>query len=870
MSIHRLSLLDTYKVRWDAPTVVRDVVQNFFDAAGSLDRVRIEVDKKKKTVRIEGPTVFALDLLRYLGGTTKSASDLRSAGGFGEGFKICALVLLRDFGVGMEAGAGDWRIRPFLDEVHYEGGILGRELCYAAEPVEPPFPGSTLSLTGVPNRLARRFEQAAELFHDPKNPRLLKPFFVDEGLGIGLYHSPEENKGEVYYRRQIRSRLSFKHGAALSVAYDDRLTDLDADRDRRHIATTGPILVRLCLRLPDEVLLRLLDHLRRYWAGGNSLLRAAVHAAAERGLKLTTLPKRWLANAPQALRFQERAKRKGFKIALAAFAELGLPSLITHFGAAVVPRPPTEGEQRRIAILAELYHRLTGHAAPRIPLEVQEEPLVDGYGRYNGVFSAPSLAGDFAVGAAAGLAVLACVRGAGKENNGDRLTELIEGALAQSDALDDLRARWEAAELAQTAPEDRLLEVFDDKKHDHPVVQVAVYSVPGLPIDPLLAAIREAARRERVAFRLTLVPILDLHHAHLAACRGLPTVRIHHRDVLTEGAAPRTAFTRRHFAGAAWPTAEALQPPLRQAWIAAFDYKRGRRRRWADQPAWALKGEKAELAYRRRHDTEALARDQQESNIRAAVEARLGGRSPGVELLMQQVKRGLETQPAATWPEHLPALLDVWTAPIQAFEAAIVPFTPPPASGGSGAHPRFLMARAIETLAAGASLDDALAELSRGGAAFLTVCAEATDLPIRSDDARSVRGCAQQSFGRAWLASPEPATALACAREVVAEGIRLSGSWQPPPQAEGQRYGFGEALARHIGAYPPTVIERAFAAVERITPRVRSAMEAARAQGADERGAEEAGFQACAAALHEEADPQGVRLAIVLDAQLRR
>ena len=58
---------------------------------------------------------------------------------------------------------------------------------------------------------------------------------------------------------------------------------------------------------------------------------------------------------------------------------------------------------------------------------------------------------------------------------------------------------------------------------------------------------------------------------------------------------------------------------------------------------------------------------------------------------------------------------------------------------------------------------------------------------------------------------------------------------------------------RHIGAYPPNFIERAFAAVERITPRVRSAMEAARAQGADERSAEEAGFQACAAALHEEA-----------------
>lgn len=66
-----LSILDTYKVKWDRWTVVRDVVQNFFDEVETFEQIKIEVDKRGKRVRIEGPASFDLDYIRYVGATSK-------------------------------------------------------------------------------------------------------------------------------------------------------------------------------------------------------------------------------------------------------------------------------------------------------------------------------------------------------------------------------------------------------------------------------------------------------------------------------------------------------------------------------------------------------------------------------------------------------------------------------------------------------------------------------------------------------------------------------------------------------------------------------------------------------------------------------
>ncbi|HEX7601532.1 MAG TPA: hypothetical protein VF316_08005, partial [Polyangiaceae bacterium] len=119
----RLNILRTYAVHWDEHTFVRDVLQNFFDASNDFEGITIAIEREGGVVRLEGPQRFDFDYVKYIGGTTKA--DGGFAGQFGEGFKVCALVALRDFGLHLLAGAGKWRIEPAFVKVR-----VGEELVY--------------------------------------------------------------------------------------------------------------------------------------------------------------------------------------------------------------------------------------------------------------------------------------------------------------------------------------------------------------------------------------------------------------------------------------------------------------------------------------------------------------------------------------------------------------------------------------------------------------------------------------------------------------------------------------------------------------------------------------------------------------------
>src|SRR5271170_7583713 len=147
-----LALLDGYKVRWTRETVARDIVQNFFDEVDDFREVAVEVDAARGVIEVRGPSRFDLEYLRYIGATTKAAR--RAAGGFGEGFKVCALVLVRDFRCAVTAGSGAWEIRPVLQPMK-----LGCELCYDVR-TRPPgeeHPGSFVRIEGADARLCEAF-----------------------------------------------------------------------------------------------------------------------------------------------------------------------------------------------------------------------------------------------------------------------------------------------------------------------------------------------------------------------------------------------------------------------------------------------------------------------------------------------------------------------------------------------------------------------------------------------------------------------------------------------------------------------------------------------------------------------------------------
>ncbi len=132
-------------------------------------------------VEIRGPETFDIDLLAYIGATTKTSG--RTVGGFGEGFKICALIGARDFGLSITAGSGAHEIAVFFDPVP-----LGRELCYRVTTREgDPLSGSYVRLEGCDDATLSAFRAAPAMFRHPDNPKLARPRSSStrrEGVGV--------------------------------------------------------------------------------------------------------------------------------------------------------------------------------------------------------------------------------------------------------------------------------------------------------------------------------------------------------------------------------------------------------------------------------------------------------------------------------------------------------------------------------------------------------------------------------------------------------------------------------------------------------------------------------------------------------------
>ena len=344
-----LALLDGYKVRWSRETVARDVVQNFFDEVDDFRQVTIDVDDERRAVEVRGPSVFDFDYLRYIGGTTKLAPGRRAAGGFGEGLKVCALVLLRDHGCALTLGGGAWEARALLRPMK-----LGRELCFELRRLPDPQPGSFVRIEGPDRPLRDAFRTAKDLFVHPDNPRLKDPIHVDAQAGIGVYEPHGDHWGHLYYRRQHRGRLRFRDGGALTFRFDDRLPALEGDRDRRNLAAALPLVAALAARLPDEVLERLIRRLRASWNRGGGVLTALVAAAARRGLRLT-FPRRWLARLKDARHLHEHAGRVGFHLGIPHLAALGMPTVEDRFGPLSALRAPAPVESARLQVARDLY-----------------------------------------------------------------------------------------------------------------------------------------------------------------------------------------------------------------------------------------------------------------------------------------------------------------------------------------------------------------------------------------------------------------------------------------------------------------------------------------------------------------------------------
>ncbi|SBT04662.1 conserved hypothetical protein [Candidatus Accumulibacter aalborgensis] len=126
-----LDLIFDYPVRWSRFEVLRDLVQNFYDAVQYQEwdkRFSFETTGGVLCLKAEG-VGFSYDWLIPIGASTKRENGGSYAGYFGEGFKIASLCAVRDHDWQVELCSRNWDLRVTSADVSVDSRQL-KSLAY--------------------------------------------------------------------------------------------------------------------------------------------------------------------------------------------------------------------------------------------------------------------------------------------------------------------------------------------------------------------------------------------------------------------------------------------------------------------------------------------------------------------------------------------------------------------------------------------------------------------------------------------------------------------------------------------------------------------------------------------------------------------
>ena len=268
-----LNLALSYPVRWSRFHVLRDFVQNFFDAVGPSDfqrRVRWRRRGAHLELSAEG-VEYSHGWLSTIGASTKTAASARYAGYFGEGFKIAALCAFRDLGWGISAGSRDWTV----DVVRRDHAIDGHPvpmLAYRLTRGASDDSTSWLRLDGVTAADERLLtESVIPSFCYPANPLFGQRLWGDASLEVWRRSSldiPAEyprsrqgsERGILFYSRQA---LGTHELPFVFAAHDVRTPDRERSALYDFQVVDG--LASIARRLPAELAGEVLASVRRRW-----------------------------------------------------------------------------------------------------------------------------------------------------------------------------------------------------------------------------------------------------------------------------------------------------------------------------------------------------------------------------------------------------------------------------------------------------------------------------------------------------------------------------------------------------------------------------------------------------------------------------
>ena len=266
-----LNIVMTYPVHWGRYQVLRDFVQNFYDAAGYdewLRRFHYEYKDSALSMWVEDIS-FNYEWLMHIGASTKTQNSQRYAGFFGEGFKIASLCAYRDM---------EWKIRMMSDDWHIEVTCIDKYIDHT--PVEmlaynissrKKTNETKLILENITTNDYQLFLTVVNSFYSPDNPVMGEKLWqgregavflrskkhIDKNLPVTRDYG---RKGAVFCGYQMLGTNPFELVVCLHKYKKD-------DRERRSLYNFEVIDVfeEVCQYVDSKCAMIMLEKMKKYW-----------------------------------------------------------------------------------------------------------------------------------------------------------------------------------------------------------------------------------------------------------------------------------------------------------------------------------------------------------------------------------------------------------------------------------------------------------------------------------------------------------------------------------------------------------------------------------------------------------------------------
>ncbi len=357
-------------VRWNADKIARDILQNFYDGHGqTLDGVRFSFtpNGKKVKVRISGDSTYTVDKAVYIGETTKRG-NARAAGNYGEGLKMCALKLLKDYDIGkMNIASDNWKLTYSLQN----GSLTDkRVLSYSLEKADK-YNGNYVEFETDNKELLKSLRGAINKFYNSGNEHFKCPDFENDVLGIKIL-KPNEIGGVYIAGQRFEYENSYNGLEGMAIFFkekpDSRFLDVSRDRtslDQYSLQSLGSWCTT---RFPKEESLKILSALKQCWRRKSPLDEEPIDSFIKgflNGLNFDKVhvkfPDNYVAFSPASNDVVIDLIRAGYTVCKDEFASLGMKTIKDLMGEARTHEPvvPNSVQAEKIKILKEAIANLS-------------------------------------------------------------------------------------------------------------------------------------------------------------------------------------------------------------------------------------------------------------------------------------------------------------------------------------------------------------------------------------------------------------------------------------------------------------------------------------------------------------------------------